>query len=277
MEKTWEWSEGEGPVIATAVHDGHRMREELAGHVALTDLERLREEDPHTADWAAVGDTTLVVHHSRFELDVNRPKEGCVYLTPDQAWGLQVWSAPLPEDIVRRSYKNYDAFYEDAARQLDALVERYAKLLLLDIHTYNHRRAGSEEPEADWAANPEINLGTKSIDAEYWRPIIDEFVSFVAATPYWNAESDPAPGYRQSAGGPEGDALHTGENTKFGGGYFSRWIGQRYPKEVCVLAIEFKKFFMDEWSGKLYANHHEKILKLLEGATAAMRPKLQDM
>ena len=35
----------------------------------------------------------------------------------------------------------------------------------------------------------------------------------------------------------------------FKGGYLARWIHQKYPKSVCSLSIEFRKFFMDEWTG----------------------------
>jgi hypothetical protein len=39
------------------------------------------------------------------------------------------------------------------------------------------------------------------------------------------------------------------ENIKFKGGYFSQWIHENYPENSCVIAIEVKKFFMDEWTG----------------------------
>lgn len=45
--------------------------------------------------------------------------------------------------------------------------------------------------------------------------------------------------------------LDVRENVKFFGGHFAKWIYQNFPKKVCVLSIEFKKFFMDEWTGKV--------------------------
>ena len=36
---------------------------------------------------------------------------------------------------------------------------------------------------------------------------------------------------------------------KFQGGNFPRWIHEHFPDSVCAIAIEFKKFFMDEWTG----------------------------
>jgi len=46
-----------------------------------------------------------------------------------------------------------------------------------------------------------------------------------------------------------GRRLDVRENVKFQGGHFSRWVHQTYPESGCALAIEFKKFFMDEWTG----------------------------
>ncbi|MGD8743873.1 MAG: hypothetical protein PVH46_10665, partial [Granulosicoccaceae bacterium] len=29
----------------------------------------------------------------------------------------------------------------------------------------------------------------------------------------------------------------------------AQWIHNNYPDTICVLSIEFKKFYMDEWTG----------------------------
>ena len=44
----WTIRPGPGRVVATAIHDGHDLRPEVAEAVALGDAERLREEDPFT-------------------------------------------------------------------------------------------------------------------------------------------------------------------------------------------------------------------------------------
>ena len=46
-----------------------------------------------------------------------------------------------------------------------------------------------------------------------------------------------------------GHLLDVRENVKFKGGYFSSWIHQEYPRHACVLAVEFRKTFMNEWTG----------------------------
>ena len=47
-----------------------------------------------------------------------------------------------------------------------------------------------------------------------------------------------------------GHHLDVRENVRFRGGHLSRWCRRRYPDTGCVLAIEFKKVFMDEWTGE---------------------------
>jgi hypothetical protein len=42
--------------------------------------------------------------------------------------------------------------------------------------------------------------------------------------------------------------LDARENVRFQGGHLSAWAHERFSGAVCVLAIEFKKAFMDEWT-----------------------------
>ena len=42
------------PVVAAAIHDGHQVRPEVASRLALSEPERLREEDPFTAGWTDI-------------------------------------------------------------------------------------------------------------------------------------------------------------------------------------------------------------------------------
>ena len=79
----WKITKGQGPVVAAAIHDGHRVREEVSKILALTDAERLREEDPFTAIWTEVAETRIIGLQSRFEVDLNRPREKAVYIIVD--------------------------------------------------------------------------------------------------------------------------------------------------------------------------------------------------
>ena len=78
-------------MVAVALHDGYEVRPEVAALLAVTETDRWREEDPFTATWTEIGNIRIVAKRSRFEVDLNRPKEKAVYLKPEEAWGLCVF------------------------------------------------------------------------------------------------------------------------------------------------------------------------------------------
>lgn len=219
------------PLIATAVHHGHGLRAEVAEILALDEKHRAREEDPYSAVWAKKAPIRVTMLRSRFEVDCNRPRDRAVYLRPEDAWGIDLWkSTPSPE-LVARSLEQWDAFYAGMRALLDDVVERHGRFLLLDFHSYNHRRDGPDAKVARPEDNPQINLGTGSLDRERWAPVVDTFIDRVGSS---LVREQP---------------LDVRENVRFQGGYFSKWIHENYPESGCALAIEVKKFFMDEWSG----------------------------
>ena len=233
---------GPGPLVAAAVHDGHAADPDTTARFALDDLERLREEDPFTAEMAEVAPARIVGRRSRFEVDLNRPPEAAVYRTPEDAWGLNVWKQDLPESVVTRSMGLYDAFYDAVGALLDEKVRRYGSVVVYDLHTYNHRREGPDGPLADPEANPEVNIGTGSLDPR-WAPLVERFMREL----------------KEGAQEAGRDDLDVRENVKFKGGHFSRWIHERYGNGACVIAVEFKKTFMDEWSGEPDRAHLEQL------------------
>src|SRR5687768_4448948 len=147
--------EGDGPIVATALHDGHALRPEVAAGMVLDEAVRLREEDPFTARIAAGIPTRLVVTRSRFEVDLNRPRDHAVYTCAADAWGLDVWCDVPPAEMVERSLAEYDAFYATLERVLREREREHGRFVVLDIHSYNHCRDGVGCGAA--AANPEVN------------------------------------------------------------------------------------------------------------------------
>lgn len=236
-----------GPVVTTAIHAGHELRPELADLVLMDEPTRLREEDPFT-DRLLVAGTRVTVHRSRFEVDLNRPRDEAVYRTPDDAWGLQVWRRPPPPEVVARSLEIYDSFYAALAARLDRLAER-GPFAVLDIHSYNHRRDGAPAPPGE---NPEVNLGTGSLDRARWAHVVDAFVDEMRA--------------QQVAG----HALDVRENVRFRGGQLARWVHERFPGTGCALALEFKKVFMDEWSGEPDDAHIAELARALSAAATSV-------
>jgi hypothetical protein len=58
--------------------------------------------------------------------------------------------------------------------------------------------------------------------------------------------------------------LDVRENVRFLGGNFCRWIHRTFPTKACALAVEFKKFFMDEWTGEVDRRQLQELRSALE-------------
>lgn len=248
---------GNSPLVITAIHDGHKVRDELKDSFSLSEAERLREEDPFTGIWTGFSKNRIIVHHSRFEVDVNRSREKAVYQIPEDAWGLKVWKVKLSTEILEESLKIYDDFYQTAARYFDELFTQKREIVVYDIHSYNHRREG-KEIEANPIENPEINLGTLNMDPELWKPIVDTLLKSFRDFNY------------------KGRNLDVRENIKFKGGYFGKWLFERYGKAICPISIEFKKIFMDEHTGQGFEKSISLISDMVESSMAPVIKLLKE-
>jgi len=71
--------------------------------------------------------------------------------------------------------------------------------------------------------------------------------------------------------------LDVRENVKFFGGQVPRWVHENFPHTVCALAIEVKKFFMNEWTGELDSKQHQAIGSALAAAATAVREELEKL
>ncbi len=242
----WYLERGDGPLVAAAIHDGRGLRPELGRAIALSAAERLREEDPFTATWTGVAPTRLIAMHSRFEVDFNRPRDRSVYLTPNDAWGLQVWKTTPSAECVERSRAIHDAFYDEVRGLLQRMVRRYQRVVVLDLHAYNYRRDGPNATPAEPRGNPEVNIGTGTMDRARWASIVDRSIVDLRNFDFL------------------GRHLDVRENVKSRGGFFPAWIHAQFPKSVCVLTINVKKFFMDEWTGEFDRIHLNAIKRALK-------------
>ena len=255
----WAVVTGDAPLVAAAVHNGHAVRDELKPYLGLSDAERLREEDPFTGGWTGVAPNQIIGNRSRFEVDLNRPPDKAVYLKPEDAWGLDVWKEPLPDDLVARSLAQHTAFYHEVGELLHDLARRHGKFVVFDLHSYNHRREGADGPPADPDANPEVNIGTRTLDRERWAPVVERFMTDLRSFDF------------------SGRQLDVRENVKFQGGYFPQWVHETFPESGCALAIEFKKIFMDEWTGEPDRRQVEVIHAALESTVPGVLEVLQQV
>lgn len=229
----WTAERGLSPVIATAIHDGHFARPDLEALYALGHEERLREEDPYTEFTTRDVPNRVVFHRSRFEVDINRNRNGAIYLTPQQAWGLNVWKGAPSQQQMDASLQIHDSYYQMLLAFLQGIEQQYGRFVVLDIHSYNHRRAGPTASPTSQERAPDINIGTSSMDRVRWAPVVD------ALTAHFQSFKI------------KGRPLDVRENIAFQGkGEQTRFIHEHFPTAGCAIAVEFKKIFMDEWTGE---------------------------
>ncbi len=249
----------DGPVVATAVHAGHTVRPELEREMLLQVPTRLREEDPHTDKIAAAVRSQMLTCRSRFEVDLNRPREEAVYREPDDCWGLDVWrDPPLSDELTRGSLEVYDQVYAALGERLDALAAR-GPFVVLDVHSYNHRRDGAVDPPAPLEDVPEVNVGTGSVDRDRFGPLVDAFCAQLGSQ-FVN-----------------GHHLDVRENVAFKGRALALFVHERYPGTGCVLAIEFKKTWMDEWNGEVDHEHLEELRLALASTEPVLEQSLAEL
>ncbi|GAA4460659.1 N-formylglutamate amidohydrolase [Novipirellula rosea] len=250
---------GSSPIVAAAVHNGHDTRRSVEQRLAIDEDEQQREEDPITGEWTQIAKTQIVGLRSRFEVDLNRPRDKAVYETPADAWGMEVWDTPPDPKMIEASLREYDEFYEDVEALLRELIEEHGRVVVYDLHTYNHRREGADAPPADPRKNPEVNIGTGTMDRKFWAPVVDRFITELREYDF------------------HGRKLDVRENVKFQGGYFGEWIHTTFPEQACAIAIEFKKFFMDEWEGEANPDEVDCIYKALESTLPGVQTALRQL
>jgi len=257
LDPRWEFRFGDGPIIATAVHAGHGLRDEVSKRSALSDADRRREEDPMTDHLASVGDHLFISRVSRFEVDLNRPANEAVYRTPDDAWGLDLWTTPLPESAVDESLRARDRFYRRMGEWIEDLIRAHRRVLLLDVHSYNHLRNGPDGDPLPAESNPELDLGVSTADLDRFGDVVDTLQARLQTTRV------------------DGRSLDVRRNVRFpDGGNWPEWVFSEYGDHVCTITLEYKKFFMNEWSGTVDLACLEHLRSGLADAVDGVRPLL---
>ncbi len=212
-----------GFFVCTAIHDGHQLRADLAKNCVLSESERLYEENPFTGEMISSMPITLIGLDSRYEYDLNRPAETCVYKE-----AKQVWVEPLAENEIQISLNKHALFY----RVLGAVIKKVEKLhgncLVYDLHSYNYLDMASE------LSPPTFNIGTEQLDSIRWGLVIK----------HWNKSLG-------MADMPNIDTRSAIDELFFGRGYLATFVKQNF-KNTLTLPTEVKKVFMNELSGEPY-------------------------
>lgn len=234
----------ESPIVCTAIHNGHNVSKEVLKNMAVSEEIRLMEEDPFTERFTQFSSNTIIGRTSRFEVDLNRSAEKCIYKNLEDAWGIQTRKETPSDLVISHSLTKYHEFYALAKNHFAQIEKKFGFFFVYDIHSYNHRRKGSEADFDDPELNPEIIIGTNNMP-EKWFPLVDEIKEKLTSYNYF------------------GRSLDARINVKFPGGYFSRWIHNNFPDSACCIAIEFKKIWMDEWTGEIYKDKLNKLIEAL--------------
>jgi N-formylglutamate amidohydrolase len=210
------------PVICTALHSGHCMRQDLTDLCALTESQRLYEEDPYTDAMIASFPITLISQDSRYEYDLNRTLQECIYT---HAWNKQVWATPLSRKQLEFSRQKYRQFYRVLSVLIIQLEQMFGGFILFDVHSYNYRRITRETPV--------FNIGTERIDVSRWGGTVKFLMQQLSKTVLTQGRAT------------------TAQNDVFSGlGYLTEYVNTSFTKGF-ALPIEVKKIYMDEESGKL--------------------------
>ncbi len=210
------------PALCAAIHNGGNLRPELADNCLLSQAERYYEEDPYTGSFIEQQAITLIANDSRYEYDLNRNTDECVYET---AWGKEIWKKPLSQEAINLSKAKHAQFYRIVSAIVEVLAEDFGQCIVYDNHSYNYRR--HERTDL-----PVLNVGTTSVKSDHWRPIIDSWLEILKQMKV------------------EGVEITAAENDIFyGKGFLAGHCHSLYDN-VLVLATEFKKVFMNELTGE---------------------------
>ena len=70
--------------------------------------------------------------------------------------------------MVAQALRFHDGYYRMLETMLQGVEAQFGRFVVLDVHSYNHRRDGPEAPPAHPDTMPEINIGTFSMDRRRW-------------------------------------------------------------------------------------------------------------
>jgi hypothetical protein len=146
---------------------------------------------------------------------------------------LQVWKQEPDDAFAGRSLAIHAAYYRMLGALLDSVALRHERFVLIDVHSYNHRRDGPGAEPTPQEKAPDINIGSFSMPRDHWAFLVDPLMEAMRGFDF------------------NGRKLDVRENVAFEGrGQQTRFVHERYPLQGCAIALEFKKFYMDEWTGE---------------------------
>jgi len=222
------------------MHTGSRIRPELMDAMLVKRENRFREEDPYADVFIREMPIRIIARDSRFEYDLNRENETCIYPYGDLKYGMDIWKRPLTADEKGPAILKHQEFHDLIDLLIHMLMKKNRHALIFDMHTYCYQRDGKRIWHED--PNPEINIGSKAVNREIFGKAINTFMESLSGQTI------------------DGHPVRIVENEVFMGGYLSRKLSKTWFKNVLVLAVEYKKIFMNEWTGEVFPEILKELL-----------------
>jgi hypothetical protein len=217
---------------AVVMHTGSRIRPELMDAMIVEQEDRFREEDPYADVFVSELPIRIIARDSRFEYDLNRVRRKSIYPYGEKKFGLDVWNRELNDHEKAPALLKHREFHDLVDLVMQFLLKKMRFVVVFDMHTYCYQR--DSKPEWYEDPNPEINLGTTAVNRDVFGEVIETFKSNLRGQIINSHE------------------VRVEENSVFEGGYLSMRLSRKWFDKVLVMAIEYKKIFMDEWSGEVY-------------------------
>jgi len=215
-----------------AMHAGNHVRSSLDHVMSATEQERFREEDPYTERFIKELPIQIIARDSRFEYDLNREANRAIYGHDRKMWGIRVWKRELNEEERNLSLAKHREFHDLMDVVVEYLLHQGKYSVMFDMHSFCYQRKEiipwSQDP------GPEINIGSRAVNQAVFGRIIENFKHHLSGLSI------------------DGYPIRVAENELFEGGYLARRLSKAYPDQLLVLAMEYKKIFMDEVTGEMY-------------------------
>ncbi len=225
------------PYCCTAIHAGSNLRKELREKIDLDEYERWYEEDPYTDAFISSMPITIVGHDSRYEYDLNRKPEECLY---EIAWGKKVWKAKLNQREKQRSLNKHKNYYKVLGALIEKLETQFGACVVFDMHSYNWQRWDRKVPL--------FNIGCERIDQNRFGPYIENWREELAAIELNGIENQCAV-----------------NDVFYGRGYNLEFITENFNNTL-VLATEVAKLYCNELSGEDYPDVIKQLQRGLKQA-----------
>lgn len=213
------------PYCCTAIHNGNNFRSELREKINHDEYNRWYEEDPFTSDFISSMPITLIGNDSRFEYDLNRSPDNCIF---DTAWEKKVWKKKLTTKERQKSVAKHDNYYKVTNALISKLESLFGGCVVYDVHSYNFQR---------WERKvPLFNIGTENIDTKRFGNVIEHWRKELGEIELQDIENNSAI-----------------NDVFYGRGYNLKYITENF-KNTLVLATEVKKVYCNELTGDDYPN-----------------------